>query len=92
MGKRIRGAKAVKLRKEFLRDQPLCVDCLEENIFRAADVVDHKVPLSLGGTEDSSNKRALCHEHHRRRTREQFGWKTRKLTLVDGNGWPIHGS
>lgn len=39
----------------------------------AASVVDHVVPLALGGTDDATNKRALCKKCHARVTREQFG-------------------
>lgn len=40
---------------------------------RAANVIDHIEPLGLGGSDDRSNKRALCDECHQRETRRQFG-------------------
>lgn len=40
---------------------------------RPAAVVDHVLPLALGGTDERSNKRALCDDCHSAETRRQFG-------------------
>jgi 5-methylcytosine-specific restriction protein A len=51
-----------------------------------ASVVDHIKPLVLGGSDDDSNTRNLCHLHHQQRTAEQFGLKVKQSIGVDG--WP----
>jgi 5-methylcytosine-specific restriction enzyme A len=33
--------------------------------------VDHVVPVHLGGTDDLSNLRALCHPHHQRKSAQE---------------------
>jgi 5-methylcytosine-specific restriction endonuclease McrA len=49
-----------KLRAEVLRrDYHLCVRC-----GRRASEVDHIVPVSLGGRDELSNLRSLCHDCH----------------------------
>lgn len=84
---RIKGRKAVALRRQRLRDEPLCRDCLElRGLFVPATVPDHIKPLAHGGTEDPENIRCLCAECHRKRTAEQFGKKPRPRFGPDG--WP----
>lgn len=53
-----------KKRLAVLRQQPLCALCLAAGKTVAAAVVDHKVPLSDGGTNDSSNLQPLCKRCH----------------------------
>jgi 5-methylcytosine-specific restriction protein A len=67
----------------------LCEDCLAATpkLIRAADVVDHIVPLSLGGEDVDANTRNLCHHHHDIRTAEQFGRDPKPER--DADGWPI---
>lgn len=57
-----------KLRRIILNKNPLCVSCLESDYTRAADVVDHIIPLKKGGTNDEENLQGLCHECHNRKT------------------------
>jgi 5-methylcytosine-specific restriction protein A len=54
-----------RLRADFLAAHPWCEapGCHQ----RATDV-DHVVPRSAGGSDDSSNLRALCHACHSRKT------------------------
>jgi 5-methylcytosine-specific restriction protein A len=52
-----------------------------------AEVIDHIVPLALGGTDDDSNCRALCHPCHEKRTAEQFGHRIKQEIGLDG--WPM---
>lgn len=55
-----------KAREEFLRLNPLCRLCQEENRVQAATVVDHIIPHQ--GNErlfwDRSNWQSLCKPHH----------------------------
>lgn len=87
--KRIRGRKGAALRKRRLANEPLCRDCFnaEPQRIRAAQVVDHVLPLALGGDDVDANCRSLCHDCHYTRTREQFG--QRKRQAFDVEGWPI---
>lgn len=93
LGKRIRGHKGVALRKRRLaRTKGLCEDCLAAQPYRVrlADVVDHTLPLSLGGEDTDDNTRNLCHSCHEIRTAEQFGRKLKPYIGLDG--WAIEGT
>jgi 5-methylcytosine-specific restriction protein A len=66
-----------KVRKWFLRENPLCVECLKEKRAISATVVDHISPhkgdLSLFW--DQSNWQALCKRCHDIKTvKEDGGW------------------
>ncbi|MHA1225278.1 MAG: HNH endonuclease [Candidatus Hodarchaeales archaeon] len=62
--KRGYGSNWRKYREWYLRRHPLCVKC-----GRLATVVDHIVPVSLGGDFwDENNHQALCEECHNRKT------------------------
>lgn len=90
MGQRIRGRRGVMLRRRRLaRSNYLCIDCLnsEPRVFRRADVVDHVIPLALGGEDIDDNTRNLCNEHHQQRTAEQFGHRAR--VSIGSDGWPV---
>lgn len=62
-----RAGKAQRLRR-LLRSGFMCELCA-----RQATVVDHVVPLSLGGADTDANTRNLCDGCHREVTAEQFG-------------------
>ncbi len=47
---------------------------------------DHIVPLAHGGSDEDSNIRSLCREHHLMRTAEQFG--LRRKVRIGADGWP----
>jgi 5-methylcytosine-specific restriction protein A len=87
MGERIRGRKAVALRRKRLERSPLCEDCKAKGLVRAATVPDHIKPLALGGEDVDSNIRCLCDECHRKRTAEQFGRRYRPAIGLDG--WSV---
>ena len=90
MAERIRGRRGQKLRDRRLqRSNYLCTDCLNSKprIIRTADVVDHIIPLALGGEDIDDNTRNLCHDHHQQRTAEQFGFKQK--VEIGEDGWPI---
>ena len=88
MNQRLRGRAAVAQRKRRLEAEPICRDCKEQGVKppRLAVVPDHIKPLAHGGTDEDSNIRCLCAEHHRDRTAEQFGF--RKRQAVGADGWP----
>lgn len=46
------------------RDGYLCQLCLQQGIITQAVVVDHIVPLHVGGPDTATNKWSLCKYHH----------------------------
>jgi len=87
--KRIRGHKGVAMRKRRMeRSHWLCQDCLNSwpRVIQTADVVDHIVPLALGGEDVDDNTRNLCDPCHEKRTAEQFNRPLKKEFGLDG--WP----
>ena len=53
----------------ILDENPLCVHCLDNDMVKPADVVDHIVPIKKGGAElDEANLQGLCHQCHNRKT------------------------
>lgn len=58
---RVRGWRGVKDRERIReRDCGLCQECLRQGRTSVGTVVDHKVPLWKGGSDDDSNKELLC--------------------------------
>ena len=44
---------------------PLCVECLKEGKTKVGDCVDHKTPITQGGSQtDPNNLQTLCNSHH----------------------------
>ena len=63
-----------KLRRWFLRKNPVCVECLRKDKRAVpADEVDHITPIRRGGARlDPANLQSLCKRHHAQKTaREQ---------------------
>jgi len=88
MVERLRGRRAVEQRRRRLRrTKGLCEDCLNEGRSIPATVVDHIVPLALGGSDEDENTRNLCEDCNRARTAEQFGHKLKRA--IGNDGWPI---
>ena len=85
---RIQGRKGQALRQRRLkRSNYLCEDCLAEGKTTLATIVDHTIPLSLGGPDTDENTRNLCDPHNEKRTAEQFGFKVRQE--IGSDGWPL---
>ncbi len=71
---RIRGYKLTKIRERILwRDQFTCRVCGREWLDTARLIVDHVVPLHLGGAESDENRQTLCLEpcHRLKSEREE---------------------
>ena len=61
-----------KIRKAVLiRDRYLCQTCLRLSVMREAKQVDHMVPKSLGGTNESANLEAICYPCHKIKTNRE---------------------
>jgi 5-methylcytosine-specific restriction endonuclease McrA len=61
------------LRTTYIKNNPLCEECLKNDIYTDATgrrgVVDHKVPINEGGsTFDTMNLQTLCNVCHNRKS------------------------
>jgi 5-methylcytosine-specific restriction protein A len=68
------GGAWAKLREQILRRDGYlcrCEECRRTGAVRAADEVDHVIPLARGGTDDPSNLQAIARECHRMKTRRE---------------------
>ena len=83
------GSKWKKIRAAALaRDRPLCQDCLErEGRVTPAAQVDHVIPKAKGGSDELSNLRSLCREHHDEKSARDLGHRVKQRFGTDG--WPI---
>ena len=61
---RDRGRPWRRLRAEILLSAPLCAHCSRAGRVTLATEVDHRVPLSQGGTDDRDNLDPLCRACH----------------------------
>jgi 5-methylcytosine-specific restriction protein A len=88
MTERLRGRAGVAQRKRRLaRTNGLCEMCLAEGKTVIATVVDHRIPLALGGSDEDENTRNLCDAHNDKVTAEQFGHRERQA--IGSDGWPL---
>ncbi|MBI9042903.1 MAG: HNH endonuclease [Anaerolineaceae bacterium] len=71
--KRGYGSRWRSIRNQILKQNPLCVLCLEADRVTAATEVDHIIPKARGGTDFPSNLQALCKECHSRKTSIEDG-------------------
>jgi 5-methylcytosine-specific restriction enzyme A len=62
--RRKRGRAGQRERQQVLDEEPYCRLCLAAGKHVASDVVDHKVPLAWGGSDDRANKQGLCDPCH----------------------------
>lgn len=70
------GSQWRKIRAKFVKDNPLCVKCLEEGKLTPVEEVHHIIPLSKGGSHDERNLMALCKSCHSRiSAKEGDRWK-----------------
>jgi 5-methylcytosine-specific restriction protein A len=76
---RTTGKKWLRIRKQILkRDNYLCLACLALGRYIPAEEVDHKIPISQGGSDDPSNLQSLCSLCHREKTDTEVAWATGK--------------
>lgn len=65
---RKRGRAGQRERHQILAAEPLCYVCLEQGRTTASEEVDHKTPLSQGGSDERENKGGICKPCHRAKT------------------------
>ena len=70
-----------KIRKQHLAENPFCAVCNNW-----ASHVDHIVPLSYGGTNDSSNLQSLCRSCHSKKTAKHDGGFGNRKKIRKGKG------
>jgi 5-methylcytosine-specific restriction protein A len=58
------GAAWDRLRKAFIKAEPLCRSCAAKGRTHPADEVDHIIPKANGGTDEWDNLQPLCRECH----------------------------
>ena len=85
------GYEWTKLRAHILRrDQYLCQPCLTKGRPTNATQVDHIIPKSQDGEDDSDNLQAICDQCHKEKTHAE---RTRKdgtqRVQYDAQGWPV---
>ena len=66
--KRLRGRLGTEQRQRRLIASPLCRECAAYGFSRAAEEIDHIVPLARGGTDTDDNVQSLCKSCHKART------------------------
>lgn len=86
MTERTRGRKWMAIRQAVLTSEPRCTECRKDGRISIATEVDHIVALHKGGTDELSNLRGLCVEHHLAKTRADRGLKAKATFGTDG--WP----
>lgn len=84
--KRLTGWKLQQMRAQKIRENPLCLHCLQKGITRLGDELDHIVPVSKGGGNEESNLQLLCSECHATKTISDLGYKPKPIIGIDG--WP----
>jgi 5-methylcytosine-specific restriction protein A len=84
---RLRGrAGQAQRQRRLQRTNGLCEECLKEGIVRIATIVNHKIPLIHGGSDDDDNTENLCKRHDDIATAKQFGFKQKQE--IGEDGWP----
>jgi 5-methylcytosine-specific restriction protein A len=59
-----------RIRDRYIKAHPLCEQCEKDGLLAPAEEVHHILPLSHGGTNNTSNLMALCKPCHSRITAE----------------------
>ena len=56
----------IKVRNIYIKQHPLCEECLKENKYTKATLVHHKIPVAVDENKkyDIENLKSLCEHHH----------------------------
>ncbi|GAB3327839.1 hypothetical protein GCM10027299_29020 [Larkinella ripae] len=61
-----------RLRAYILKKEPYCRECLKEKTFTVATIVDHIVPINMGGAAlDPDNCQPICERHHAQKSQAE---------------------
>lgn len=70
-----------RIRDKYIKQHPLCEECIKYKRVVVATEVHHKLPLSQGGTHELSNLVALCKSCHSRiHSKELDRWHRKRTT------------
>ena len=91
------GARWKKVRRSYLRSNPLCVECQKMGIIKAARVVDHIKPHK-GDMDlfwDEGNWQSLCEPCHNKKTAREDGAfgnpaGSKDMGGCNSSGLPLH--
>lgn len=53
-----------RVRARYAKEHPLCEMCFKEGRYTRLDEVHHIIPVSRGGTNDTTNLMSLCRSYH----------------------------
>lgn len=70
----------------YLREHPLCAECVKRGVVTAAAELDHVVALRNGGRDEWANYQGLCVPCHKAKTAADMGYTPRQRIGIDG--WP----
>ena len=70
-----------KLRSLVLSSDPFCRQCAAHGIVEIATTVDHIIPKSAGGDDDTDNLQPLCAACHRDKTVREVRGRLRRSTI-----------
>jgi 5-methylcytosine-specific restriction protein A len=83
------GTEWTRIRKAILeRDCHLCQTCRRAGRVTNANIVDHILSKSKGGTDDERNLEAICKLHHDKKTLEEQGKTYKGKVSIGVDGWP----
>lgn len=75
------------VRRRHFKKHPLCVHCLDRGLVRAAEELDHIVPLFRGGKDEPENRQGLCKECHVEKSVAEMN-RRRKFKIGE-DGYPV---
>lgn len=87
MTERLRGRRGQRQRARRFQLYPTCRRCAESGIVTPTEIINHIVPLALGGEDTNENCEGLCKPCDLVVTAEQFGHA--KPVTFGLDGWPI---
>lgn len=84
---RLRGGAGVRDRAKIKeRDCGLCQECRRYGMGRPGSIVDHRIPLWDGGSDDGGNKQYLCRSCSDAKTKVEAGLRARGQSVPRPHG------
>ena len=70
-------------RNRYIRHYPVCSSCKINNIIREANVVDHIIPVSEGGSfYDWNNLQSMCTSCHAKKTANEVNKRRSNMSSI----------
>lgn len=84
---RKRGSAGVKDRESIkMRDCGMCVECHRKGATRRGWIVDHRIPLWDGGSDEPENKQTLCIPCHDAKSKVEAGLRAKGESVPRPHG------